>query len=759
VAQVPQDTDTVGAARPEPPSNLRLLQIAWRRKWLILLGLVVAGVAGVLYYVQAAPVYESKAQVLVIKKTPETVMGLESRLMSFEDYMSTHQMLVKSTVIIDAAIRKHQLDTLSSVAGQRDTPVEVIGKALTVSRNKGASGTNNILDLSYRCRSADDAVTILDAVIESYREFVEKKYKDMGDVTLNELRDTRDRLEKDLGKYNADHLAFLEKAPLLWASEDGSHVRRDRLAELEEKRSAVVVRRVDLQSELETLQKARKEGADRALLLAMAAGFSGKADGDDSRRTTAVASQEQLFPLLDEEQRLLEKFGPNHPQVQAVRKRIEMARKFFSDPAAPWRATGDQPGKEVAAADPLDVYERYLSEQLHRYQKAEQMLAELYDKEAEEVRRLKSYASQEDDFKAHRKRLDENYASIIKSLTGAGMVRAVGGFEASTVSPPVLGKKVAPSALLVFPLAALVGLLGGCGLASLAELTDRSFRTPEEIRRRLGLPVVGLIPQLRPADETVQAAAGGGPLHPMLCSHYRSRSREAEAYRGVRTSLYFSTNGEGHKVIQITSPNPQDGKSTLTANLALSIAQSGKRILLIDADLRKPQVHKLFGLSGDTGLVSIITGEADPGEVICPSSVPGLSLLPCGPVPSNPAELLTAPRFKELLDVLREQFDFVLIDTPPLLAVTDPSVVAPRVDGVLLTLRLTKNGRPSAERAKEMLDTLGANVLGVVVNGIDRNGSGSYGYGYGYGGYGYGSEKYHEEAAQPAVVRNGQPQA
>jgi capsular exopolysaccharide synthesis family protein len=213
-------------------------------------------------------------------------------------------------------------------------------------------------------------------------------------------------------------------------------------------------------------------------------------------------------------------------------------------------------------------------------------------------------------------------------------------------------------------------------------------------------------------------------------------------------------------VVQITSPNPEDGKSTLTANLAVSIAQSGKRILLIDADLRKPQVHKIFGVGGDVGLVSVITGEVDPAEAIQPSAIPGLSLLPCGPVPPNPAELLTAPRFKDLLDVLREQFDFVLIDTPPLLAVTDPSVVAPRVDGVLLTVRITKNGRPAAERAKEMLDTLGANVLGVVVNGIDRNnGAGSYAYGYGYGGYGYGSEKYHEEAEQPAVVRNGPPRA
>ena len=166
--------------------------------------------------------------------------------------------------------------------------------------------------------------------------------------------------------------------------------------------------------------------------------------------------------------------------------------------------------------------------------------------------------------------------------------------------------------------------------------------------------------------------------------------------------MYFGTQDENHKVIQITSPNPGDGKTTLAANLAVSIADSGKRVLLIDADFRRPKVHKYFGLDNAVGVSTVIAGEAEIPDAIRPTAVENLSAMPCGPRPHNPADLLTSPRFKEMIDLVREQYDFVIVDTPPLLAVTDPSVVAPRVDGVLMVLRLSKHARDAAMRATEL---------------------------------------------------------
>ena len=187
----------------------------------------------------------------------------------------------------------------------------------------------------------------------------------------------------------------------------------------------------------------------------------------------------------------------------------------------------------------------------------------------------------------------------------------------------------------------------------------------------------------------------------------------------MRTALYFSTQGERPQGHQVTSPNMGDGKSTLAANLAVSIAQSGKRVILVDADLRRPRMHKLFGVRPAAAWRSVIAGRRRAGRRrSATTGIPGLSVLPCGPLPPNPAELLTSPRFKELLEELRDQYDFVLVDTPPLLAVTDPCVVAPRVDGVVLTIRISKNGRPAPSAPARSSATLGVNVLGVVVNGV-----------------------------------------
>jgi capsular exopolysaccharide synthesis family protein len=187
----------------------------------------------------------------------------------------------------------------------------------------------------------------------------------------------------------------------------------------------------------------------------------------------------------------------------------------------------------------------------------------------------------------------------------------------------------------------------------------------------------------------------------------------------VRTGLFFSTQGKGHKVVQVTSPSAGDGKSTLAANLAVSISQVKKKVLLIDADLRRPTLHKVFGLSASQGLSSVLLEEAELADVIQPSGIEGLSILPCGPIPANPAELLSLPPFKELVDYVREQYDFVIIDTPPMLAVTDPCMVVPLVDGVLLALRPSKQAQPTAVRAKEVLTTLNATIIGVVVNAFD----------------------------------------
>ena len=261
---------------------------------------------------------------------------------------------------------------------------------------------------------------------------------------------------------------------------------------------------------------------------------------------------------------------------------------------------------------------------------------------------------------------------------------------------------------------AAIGFLVLSGLAVLMDLADRSYRNPDEIASDLNMPVLGHIPvmEITKVKKVYEAADSS------LTTLHHSRGRASEAYRAVRTGLFFSNRGSELKVIQITSPVPGDGKSTLSSNLAVTMAQSGRRVLLIDADFRRPRIAKIFGIDAEIGMAAVVAEKAELDDAIYASPVANLSIMPGGKRPSNPAELLSSPRFKELMEVLRGKFDIIIVDTPPLLAVSDPGAVAAIVDGVVLTMRLRRNVKPLAARATKILESVDARLLGVVVNGV-----------------------------------------
>jgi capsular exopolysaccharide synthesis family protein len=359
-----------------------------------------------------------------------------------------------------------------------------------------------------------------------------------------------------------------------------------------------------------------------------------------------------------------------------------------------------------------------------------------------EAKRLAGYRFQNDQFTVEIDRTQHMYDAVVKRLDEVNLIKDLaGGINTQVISPPGSGWLVKPRLSVVLIMASMLGALVGFGVGYLIDRADKSFRSPEEIRRQLGVAVVGHIPTIeisRRNATTAETAGGKIGLAPSLCTYHQPTSRSAEAYRAVRTALYFTSRAEELKVIQVTSPYPGDGKTTLAANLSVSMADSGKRILLLEADFRRPRIHKYFALNNTQGVSSVINGTATIADVVQATVVKNLWAMPCGPKPHNPADLLTSPQFKELLDTLREQYDFVIVDSPPILAVTDSSVIAPRVDAVLLIMRLTNHAREGGTRAVEVLNGLGARILGVVVNGIGR----SQGYGYRNYAYRYGGNRY-----------------
>lgn len=307
--------------------------------------------------------------------------------------------------------------------------------------------------------------------------------------------------------------------------------------------------------------------------------------------------------------------------------------------------------------------------------------------------------------------------------TGNGGVVLVS--EADVPTDPV-----SPNPVRNIGAALLLGLLLGIGLAYLREYLDDSLRSKDDLDGLTGgLDVLGMVPQV---------ASWKNRTSPYLISLAAPTSPEAETYRGLRTSLQFIGVDRPLQLVQITSASPGEGKTTTLANLGVAFARAGHRVLLVDCDLRRPRLHSFFGLPNDRGFTSAILGDHDILDVVqTVPDCPRLAVLPSGPVPPNPSELLSTQAAENLLVRLAERVDYVLIDSPPLLPVSDARILSRYVDGTMLIATVEKTSKRSLARALELLEQVDAPLVGVVLNGLDADAA--YAAGYGTSSYTEGS--------------------
>jgi succinoglycan biosynthesis transport protein ExoP len=427
--------------------------------------------------------------------------------------------------------------------------------------------------------------------------------------------------------------------------------------------------------------------------------------------------------------------GPNHPRAKELQAQIDQLSR---------EVTTEQSRLELQAK------ENFLAAKATE-EKTEQELdarkKDAYDQGDDLVR----YTLLQREYEQNR----TLYEGLEQRLETAKIEAGLDALEVDPVDraiPPV--EPTLKSPYMIVLTTTLFFLLGGVVIAFILESLDSGLQNIQEIEEVMMMPSLAIVPRAKRASAEQVAAMSTVQRNVNVLT--QPKSQFTEAFRSLRTSLLLSTAGHPPKLILFTSATPSEGKTTTASNLACILAQGSARVLLIDADLRRPNVHHRFGLTGKIGLTTVLSGTSTLQEAIqTVPEMPNLDILPSGPVPPFPSEMLSSEAMRTLLDTLAAQYSHIVIDSPPILSVTDGVILGRVVDAVVLVIRHGKSNKNIMRRARDLLARSGAPVAGLVLNAVDLNSPEYYGY-YGYSGYSYGNVDADSWGTQPdATVKAG----
>jgi len=331
------------------------------------------------------------------------------------------------------------------------------------------------------------------------------------------------------------------------------------------------------------------------------------------------------------------------------------------------------------------------------------------------------------------------YRLLSQRAKETGLTGLIKSNNVRILDPGVPGKvPVKPRVFLTLALAVIAGIVLGFASALGAEGFDNTVKDQEQAESLIGVPVLGMIPLIDQGSDAKLSASDQQKRD--LGVFHDSRSAAAEACRSIRTNLLFLSPDAPLKSLVVTSPGPREGKTTTAISLAVTMAQAGAKVLLVDTDLRRPRLHRVFGRNNDEGISKMIVGEGTLEQSVHHTEVPNLDLLACGPLPPNPAELLHTNKFKEIMADCARRYDRVIYDSPPTSAVTDPVIIGNLADGVVLVIRAAHTTRDSAIYARRQITDAKAKILGTIVNRVDpSNRYYNYHYSRYYRSYRYGA--------------------
>jgi succinoglycan biosynthesis transport protein ExoP len=691
------------------------LKILSKRRWLAITVFSVVVVGTVVYNYTATSIYQAKVKILIEAGEPNYISFKEvvEQSSATADYYQTQYDLLKSRSLARKTVETlhltngmpstHRASLVSSLAGGLSwftglfrrseqvagTPPQTAGSEIyretkavdSLLANVTVSPVRNsrIVNLVVESPDPDLAMKVANAhargYIEQNTEFKFLTAKEATDWLGERLQDSRKQVEEAdaaVQRYREQH----DVIPV----EDTENITVQKLTQLSAALTTAKTNRLTkeaLYTQLKAIQN------DPVALDAFP---------DIQRSVSIQTKKDQLAVLKRQEQDMsqVRQLGPTHPELQKVRKDIASLEGQIQSEVS-----------NIVRGVRSD-YENAVEQ--------ERNLTQALDNQKREGLAMSKVAIPFGVLKREAESTRQVYQDLLARAKETGVSNQLRTTNVRVVDFAELPRTPArPDRPFNIAAGFVGGLILALSFAFFLEYLDNRIKTPDEIKIHLGLPALGLLPIVR----NTQSRSG----YPLLSD--ANSTKLSEAFRTLRTNILFSSAEQGSRSLMITSTGPSEGKTLVAGNLAISLAETGLKVLLIDADMRRPKQHEVFGFSSEPGLSDMLVGHAKASESVRKTAVAGLWILPSGKIPPNPAELLGSNRFDDFLRSLKDHFDWVLIDTPPVMAVADASVVAHKATGVVFVIGAEMVSRQAAATALEQLDNAHAKLIGAILNRVD----------------------------------------
>ena len=726
-------------------------RVLLKRKWIIV------GVLSTIFSIVAiaslrmTPIYEASGTIEINK--PDANLNFQNSATFNVDYydpteLETEIKILQSDLLATQVIRELGLDRGPDLNGQAPPSPQSIDLApdplqSDPARASAAVGSfksnlkvalsqnTRIIEVHYRSPDPQMAANVVNTLMQTY---VENNYKARFESTMQasdwltkQLVDLQMKVETDEEK-----LVRYQKEHEILGTDEKQNIIMSKLDELNKALTEAESDRMDK----EALYRLVESGDPDAI----AASSSSITLGPNSQSASVVLDnlRTKQVDLKIQVADLSTQFGPSYPKLTQLNNQLKEVDAQIQ---------GEM--KQIAAT---------LRGQYTTALQRENMLHAALEKQKQEANKLNESAIEYSMLKRDVDASRQLYEGLLEKLKEAGVAAGLksNNFRIVDNARPPAGP-IEPDIPRNLLFGLVLGLASGMGLAFVLEALDSTVRTTEQAQMISGLASLGIIPLgskfTREGSNPKRLVLTSSKEAVELVTQARPQSQMAESYRALRTSLLLSNLGAPPKVIMITSALPQEGKTTTSINTAVVLAQKGVRVLLIDGDLRRPSIHKTLGMGPHSGLSNVLTGSTTLDEAIVRTNLlPNLFVLPAGTPPPNPAELLASSNLRDVLLQLREQYDHIVIDTPPSLSVTDAVVLSPRADAVILVIRSGQTSKQALRRSRDLLLQVNAKLVGVLLNAVDLT-SPDYYYYYEYQGKYAG---YYRDEDLPEVQEEGE---